>query len=386
MENKKYSMLIVALYCGKSHVVEYISNLRKKNPLVDITLLTEKPDVISHLLSDNQVNIIHYNVSSVGYIRFHWLKELVTKHKQCRFFSQFCKKRRYDIISIHFANRYMSYVYKYLRAMSDNIVITPWGSDVLRRSKNDLKLLSILYNKADYIASSPDMPLGKKILEEFKIDPKKMVGNFWGTNAVDYAVCKGESISQEDAKRRFELNGKYVITCGYNSHEAQQHKAIISAIDHVKEQLPNNLTLLFPMTYGKKGKYFEEIKEECKRLNLNSIFITDFLSIEDLYKLRKATDIFVHVQTTDASSGSVQEYILCNKKIVHGSWIKYEALESFSPLFYFPVDKIENLGEVIVKAYNSDNIKIPQGVIDYVKKSGWDNKATMMNEFFMSIV
>ena len=130
----------------------------------------------------------------------------------------------------------------------------------------------------------------------------------------------------------------------------------------------------------------EEIKKECKIRNLHAVFITEFLTAEDLYKLRKATDMFVHVQTTDAFSGSVQEYILCNKKIVHGSWIKYETLESFSPLFYFPVDNLENLGKVIVKAYYSDNIKIPQGVIDYVKKSGWDNKATLMNDFYMSIV
>ena len=113
---------------------------------------------------------------------------------------------------------------------------------------------------------------------------------------------------------------------------------------------------------------------------------TEFLSGENLYKLRMVTDIFVHVQTTDAFSGSVQEYILCKKKIVQGAWIKYELINDIRPLFYFPVDKMENLGEVIVKAYNSENISIPQEVIDYVKGSGWDKKATMMNNFFMSLV
>ena len=96
--------------------------------------------------------------------------------------------------------------------------------------------------------------------------------------------------------------------------------------------------------------------------------------------------MFVHVQTTDAFSSSVQEYILCNKKIVHGSWIKYEKLEDFKPLFYFPVDRLEDLGDVIVKAYQSDNIDIPQGVIDYVKSSSNQSKATLMNNFYMSII
>ncbi len=142
------------------------------------------------------------------------------------------------------------------------------------------------------------------------------------------------------------------------------------------------------MTYGPntKDEYIEECKKECETRNLSSVFVTDFLSVEDLYKLRKCTDIFIHLQLTDASSGSLQEYILCDKKIVHGSWVKYEELESFQPLFYFPVDRIEELGNVIVKAYNSDKIEIPQGVIDYVKNSGWDKKVTKMNDFFMSIV
>lgn len=385
MENKKYSLLVVALYCYAGHIRDLVNHLKEKNPLVDITILTNRPDDYKDM-GGKFVEICFYDVSSVNWIKFRGLRFLATKYKQIRYFSKFCKNRKYDIINIHFANRYMSFVYKYLRAMSDRIVIIPWGSDVLRRPKDHLKQLSFLYNEADYIASSPDMPLGKEILQEFKVDSSKMVGSFWGANAVNYAILQGDSISQEEAKRRFGLVDRYVITCGYNRQVAQQHKAIIKAIAQVREQLPNNLTLLFPMTYGKNNRYCEEIKEDCKRRNLHSVFITEYLKVEDLYKLRKATDIFVHVQTTDASSGSVQEYILCNKKIVHGSWIKYDALESFSPLFYFPVDKLENLGEVIVKAYNSDNIKIPQGVIDYVKKSGWDNKATLMNDFFLSII
>ena len=85
--------------------------------------------------------------------------------------------------------------------------------------------------------------------------------------------------------------------------------------------------------------YLDEIKDECNKRNLHAVFITDYLSVEDLYKLRMSTDIFVHIQTSDAGARSVYEYILCNKKIVHGSWICYKSLESFKPLFYFPVDK-----------------------------------------------
>lgn len=390
MENKEYSILFIALYCYTGHLRDVVNHLLDKNPCVDIAILTDKPDDYKEFVRKN-IKIFHYDVSSVDWIKIRSLRVFATKYKQIHFFSRFSRNRRYDIVNIHFANRYMSFVYKYLRVMSKNIVITPWGSDLLRRPKKNLDQLSYLYKKADYITlpANSTSPIVKIVLEDFKINPKKLVGSFWGSELVDFAIKNGDAISQDDAKSRFGVNGRYVITCGYNKQEEQRHKAIIQAIDQVRDQLPNNLTLLFPMTYGNwttQANYLEDLKEECKKRELHAMFVTDFLSVEELYKLRKATDMFIHIQTTDAGARSVYEYILCNKKIVHGSWMKYARLESFSPLFYFPVDKLENLGEVIVHAYNSDNIKIPQEVMEIVWNRGWDNKIKMLNDFFMSIV
>ena len=125
---------------------------------------------------------------------------------------------------------------------------------------------------------------------------------------------------------------------------------------------------------------------DIQKRYLEAVFVSEHLSVEDLFKLRMSTDIFIHVQTTDAGARSVYEYILCDKKIVNGSWMGYKYLESFKPLFYYPVDNMEDLGKVIVNAYQSPKINIPQEVMDTVKKRSWDSKITQMNEFFMSIV
>jgi hypothetical protein len=387
MENKKYSILIIALYCYPGHVLSIINHLRRKNPLIDITLLTDSANEMKEAIKDKKVKIEWYNVPPVNY-KYRWLNNLIIRHRQCKYFAKFSKGKNFDIVNVHFPNMFMSYVYKHLRSMSTKIVVTPWGSDILTRNKKYLKRMAHLYQNADYIATETRTPLGKRIIDDIVVDKNKFVGNFFGSDVIDFALKKGDSISQEDAKKRFGLSGRYVITCGYNRREQQRHKAIIAAIDSVKNQLPDNITLLFPMTYGihTRDEYIEGCKKECERRGLPSVFVTDFISVEDVYMLRKATDIFVHVQTTDASSGSLQEYIICNKKIVHGSWIKYEELESFHPLFYFPVENLDRLGEAVVNAYNSDNINIPQGVLDYVKSSGWDNKITQMNNFFMSIL
>lgn len=389
MENKKYSLLIIALYCYPGHVKDIVRHLVEINPLIDITILTNKPDDYKDLM-DKFTEICFYNVSSVDWIKSRKLRVFATKYKQIRFFSKFCKNRRYDIINIHFANRYMSFVYKYLRSMSNNIVMSPWGSDILRRPEKNLEQLSYLYQKADYVTIPAESDFGKLMTQKMKVSPEKMINyGIWGSDVVDFAIKNGNAISQEDAKIYFGLENRYVITCGYNKQEAQQHKAIIQAIDQVRDKLPNNLTLLFPMSYGgwtTTDKYGEEIKKECEQRKLHAVFVTNYLSVEELYKLRKATDMFIHVQTSDAGARSVYEYILCNKKIINGSWVRYKGLEKYKPLFYFPVDKLENLGEVIVHAYNSDNIKIPQEVMEIVLNRGWNKKIKMLNDFFMSIV
>lgn len=385
MENKKYSLLVIALYCYSGHAKAFINHLKAKNPLIDLTLLTNKPELMSTLLDDKSVKIVSYNVSSVK-CSFSWLRHWIIKYKQIRFFANFSKDKQYDIVNVHFANKYMPYVFKYLRRMSKNIVVTPWGSDILRKDNEYLNHLAGLYVNADYISTDKDSPLGKKIIDVFNIDPNKIVCSSFGTDIVDFAVKDGNSLSQENAKQRFGLNGRYVITCGYNGINNHRHKDIIEAINKVKDRLPDNLTLLFPMTYLKNDIYMEECKQKCTEYDINAVFLTEYMSVEDVYKLRKATDMFVHVQTTDANSGTVKEYILCDKKIVHGSWIKYDELEAFQPLFYFPVDRLEDLGEAIVKAYKSDKIKISQGVLDIVVRCGWDYRITRLNEFFMSIV
>ena len=387
MVNKRYSLLIIALYCYPGHVKGVIDHLKAINPLVDITLLIDKAEEMSKILCDKSVRIEWYNIPPVN-IKWRWLMYKVIRYKQSRFFARFQQGRRYDIVNVHFPNIFMSYVYKYLRDMSGKLVITPWGSDVLRRDKSYLKQLVSLYQKADYIATAAKTPLGKRVIDDLGVTPEKLVGNFFGSDVVDYVQERICTVSTNDAKDRFGLSGRYVITCGYNRREAQRHKAIISAIDQVRDQLPDNLSLLFPMSYGADTRmsYVEECKLECEKRNIPAVFVTNFLSLDDLFFLRMATDVFVHIQTTDANSSSVKEYILCNKKIVHGSWITYEELEAFSPLFYFPVDRLEDLGEVIVKACYSDSISIPKEVLDIVKNDGWKNKATRMNDFFMSIV
>ena len=394
MENKKYSILIVGINCYFGHVKEFLINLKKKNPLVDITLIVSPvPDEVSRELSEYVSRlVVHKTYSSklVPHLIIGGMNAILCYIA----FLRLHLRSHFDIVDIHFVKPYIKYAMPIIKRMTKNVVITPWGSDIMRvESTKSIDDLCKIYSQARYVTIGKDSQLGRCAIEKFKVNPDKMVALGWGGEFFDYVQENLNNITTEEAKERFGLQGRYVVTCEYNTQKEQRHEEIIKAIFGIKDQLPENLTLLFPRTavvYRERSiqklHYNEYIKEMIRTLGLDSVFIEEHLDLPDLLKLRMATDIFVHVQATDAGSRSVMEYVLCNKKIVHGSWNKYLYLEKYKPSCYFPVEKMENLGACIVKAYQSQVEELPQEVRNIIMERGWNHKMILWNDFFESVV
>lgn len=381
--NKHYSVLLVGYKCYSGHLSDFIRNFKKVNPLVEVSLITDLPkerfsqDTIKELFEF--VRIEAYS----GAIRNKRIRQFINLW---RFEKKFLllNRRSYDFVNIHFPTPRVLHAIPWLKRLSDHIIITPWGSDVLRvDNRDEVERLRKIYDAAHCVMVDPDSQMGKEIVAKFKCDPKKIIPIGWGLEFVDFIKESKPVETVEESKARFGLEGRYVITCGYNSRLSQRHEAIIDAVAKVKDGLPANLTLLFPFTYGLLPwmGYDQWILDKCSQCGLKGVVIGEFLNNKDMYLLRNATDMFVHVQTTDAASACVMQYILCNKKIVHGSWIKYNDLEQFQPLFYFPVDYMEELGEVILEAYQSEGIAIPREVFDTIMAKGWGNKMRQLNAY-----
>jgi hypothetical protein len=228
--------------------------------------------------------------------------------------------------------------------------------------------------------------LGEAVIQKFGYELEKMLPLRWGLEYVDFIEEFRPNKSMQEAKERFGVANRYVISCGYSTSPSHRHEAIIDAVNSIKDQLPDNLTLLFPFTYGwGTQEYVQSIKDKCASLGTKAVFVEEYLNMEDLYTLRMATDMFVHVQTTDAGASCVMQYILCHKKIVHGSWMKYVDLERFNPLFYYPVNNLEELGSVILEAYRSAGIDIPEGVIHAIMDRGWNKEIKKWDALFCSM-
>lgn len=391
---KSYNILIVGLKCYFGHINEFVIKLKEKNPNVDISLIISPiPDEVSKEIKSyvSRLVILKTYNSKIGPQFIVGMINAILCY--CAFLKLYIQNH-FDIVNIHFVKPFIKYAIPIIKRMTNNIVISPWGSDVLRvENTKSINALCSIYSQARYVTVDKGSQTGRCAIKKFKVDSDKMVALGWGGDFFDYVQENLNNITTENAKEKFGLKGRYVITCGYNMQKSQRHEDIINAIYDIKDQLPENLTLLFLGTYNhydggdaKRESRMLSWKEKCQKLGIDGVVVQEHLNLPDLMKLRMATDIFVHVQKTDAGSRCVMEYVYCNKKVVHGSWNKYPYLEKYKPSCYFPVDKMENLGACIVKAYQSQVEELPQEVRNVILKRGWNHKMTLWNEFFESLV
>lgn len=377
-KNQAYSLLVVAFETSLLLILALVKALKKENPSVVIHLITDrKLDSTTREISDYATRVFR-----------------IPRHKNAlfdkclfylAFFSLSCRK--YDIVNVHFPKSRLLKVMPWLKRMSKSIVITPWGSDVLRvEDAHAIERMCSIYSYASCVTAVPSTQLGETIINRFRLDPGRMRPVRWGLDYVDFIKEAKPHKSEEESKARFGICEKYVITCGYSSAPSHRHEAMVEAIHSIKDELPDNLLLLFPFTYGwGTQEYRQSIKDKCRSYGLESVFVEEYLDLEDLYTLRMATDMFVHVQITDAGASCVMQYILAHKKIVHGSWMKYVDLEQHKPLFYFPVDRMEDLGKVILGAYRADPIDIPDAVIETIMNRGWNKEIKKWDALFRSL-
>ena len=391
MENNHYSILIVGMFGIPSHLDRFIRNLKLTNPSVHISLYSDRDKSSFSPDTHNCIDEYIQRKKHTGWPRRVWKFRSWFNHLAfVRQFKSLARTHHYDIVNIHYPSYSLCDVMGSIRKMADTIVVSPWGSDVLRVNDSKKKRkLSVVFKNADVITVSSTGLFAHVLCDEMGIDRTKFHPLAWGSETIDYINEHIPELTKEEAKERLHLDGKYLITCGYNAFEEQRHEIILKAIKSRLAELPDNLTLLLPLTYGfsyggKKQQYVAQLKALCEELQLPFVAYEDYMSLSELFLLRRATDMFVHIQTTDGGNSSLQEYVLCGAKVVHGAWIHYTHLEQYEPLFYFPVRELEELGDVIIDAFRANPIQTPTQVMEYIRNRGWKAKMRHWNDFFLS--
>lgn len=290
--------------------------------------------------------------------------------------------KKYDLVNIHFVSWNLYFAINKLKRVSSFLMLSPWGSDVLRISSFTRYLLKNVYNKADFI-SLPNTGFRNKVQSIFKIPESKIINMGLGSDIIDMIEIN-QDLDKKEAKNKLGFKDKYIITIGYNGSKAQNHLNVIEQIYLVKKSLPENLFLLLPMTYPfDNNEYINLVKEKLEEYNMSYVIYDSFLSDAIMLLLRKCTDVFIHVQNTDASSASLQEYLLTNTIVLNASWLKYPQIEKYGKP-YFTFDNIEEIGEILLSiTEKQQSIEVSESLKVDLFNNGWNKRIKPWIEFYL---
>ena len=140
------------------------------------------------------------------------------------------------------------------------------------------------------------------------------------------------------------------------------------------------------MTYNEyPSGYVFDVNNKLNEYNIKHILYTKFLSDEDLLLIQQSTDIFIHIQKTDAFSASVQENILCGNFVINGEWVRYPDLELYG-IPYALVSDTNEIGDIILSyIYRNLSPDIHKNLIRDIQNNGWKEKGKQWNIFYSNI-
>ncbi len=263
----------------------------------------------------------------------------------------------YDIIDFH---GFYPIYYKMMEfCFENNIVydITVWGSDIMRADEQKFKDMKNGFQYCHYIKGAENLLeiITKKYNGQFD---DKMRCLYWGNPDFDVIDSITDTQCVERAKVLLgDINGKIIVTCGYNGVPNQQHSFIVDTIASLSDDIKKNLYIVLPMTYGGTNKYIEIIRRKMSNYGLMYKIFDSFLPIYDIAVLRKITNITINIQETDAFSGSLQDHLYCRNILVLGEWLRYIPLER-EKVFYINTSMEKLRDEIIKSIKNIDNYKI----------------------------
>lgn len=312
-----------------------------------------------------------------GYLQY---RDIILSLKEC---AKSCRKQNivYDVCQIHYLLSFYVHVISDFKAISKKFVLTPWGSDVLRVPDKNLKDLRKLVLLSDIVTIQQGSRFEQDVKRILDVPQNKLYDLAFGVKSID-EILEHQSVTTQEAKKVLDIStDSYSIVIGYNANFEHNHLKVIDKLATIKEQLPHNYLLVFPLTYGGNPEYKAQIKSSLESYQFHYLIFDKYMSNVDIVNLRIATDLFIHAQTTDANAGTIAEYLLCQKKIVNPTWITYPQYEMYGSPFY-SFSSFDELPEVVLSAIHDSTCKVSPLLKEDIRKRGWKEKSKEWVAFY----
>ena len=334
--------ILILGYAESIYIKNYIENILKDSNFDIFITLSDRNSVHREYYELNNVKVIHskYNVPLLSCIP--GIKSLINS-----IITMFMLYRKYDIIHVHFMS--LTYVYAMILLKKNaKVVGTFWGDDIFCASEKELRLLGNTFKHFDRITL-----LTKRMLRRFHqiysntYDDKLAMVKFGVSGFKDISSVL-ENEGKAECKNYFNIGKqKTVISIGYNAVRTQQHLEVIKMLSTMPKETWKGVSFVFQMTYGGLlADYIAELEYILKEMDCKYNIITSFLDDIEIARLRIATDIFIHAQTSDAFSATIQECLYAGAVVLNPNWIQYDELREIG-VDYIEYSNFEELPGII---------------------------------------
>lgn len=263
------------------------------------------------------------------------------------------KYEKYDIVNLHYVE-FVNLVqaYSIMRIQKNRLVLSYWGSDLLRCSKKILFLMRMFVNEASFVSFDNNDLMNSFCSNNPKFPGRKEMIMFGLPILRDIEVTLAK-----DSKEQLRLKWKVpldvkVVAVGYSNIPEQQHLQVLSQIARLDDVIKKDMFLLLQMTYGGTAAYRDSVKLRLEQIGIPYLILEEFLTDTEVAELRVITDIYINAQTTDAFSGSVCENLYSGSELINAKWLRYQEFDQYDFSFY-EFDSFEQINECLIKAMNT---------------------------------
>lgn len=296
------------------------------------------PERYERFYQENNITVFSPGKAGEGKNRLDTVKRFLRKVRFMRALGEI------DVCHIHYLHQSSCLLYRLFHKHIKNLILSYWGTDILRPSKREIAVQKKCFPYADKITVTVEH--SKKVfIERFgtAYNDKLCFGRF---AAGSMPAIKDFSQTVTKAQCREEMHipqGKRCIVCGYSADPSQHQDICLQEISRLPEALKQEIHVLIPVQYDRISQdYIARVKQCAEDCGCSYEVLEEYVPFERNATMCLATDIYLQVRDSDAFSNAMKEQIYSGSFMIQGAWLIYEELEQIGA----PLLKINSLDEL----------------------------------------
>lgn len=291
---------------------------------------------------------------------------------------------QYDVVHIFFLTDDL-FLFADAIKKARNLVISFWGSDIFQNNHDfDYDKQKELVRRADVLTVHH-----KEMREIFlskhgrqytdKVREMLIISDAGFLQKFITAIPQKQELIKNFKKRHDIAEHKRIVAIGHCGTKFDKHYDTVQAIGSMEKRWIDGMCLVFPMTYSYDEQYAADVERLCNEIGVQSLFLTTYLSLEELIELRLASEIMLRISDIDAFSLALTESFCAQNVVVSSSWLPYSKFRA-NGVYYEEVYDMEDVGEKltdILKDYDSYSARCknnPENVVKVFNKEKSEEK------------